>query len=90
MGTPRSLEGHTSQGSINWLGLAKDDPSTSEALGGDTKIIVHDAMIDHGSSGGPLFDKSGNLIGLNTLGIGTGGMFFITVSSDHITDLLRD
>ena len=33
------------------------------------KIIHHDAAIGSGSSGGPLFDAGGNLIGLNTIGI---------------------
>ena len=32
-----------------------------------TKIIIHGAKIAEGSSGGPLFDKDGNLIGINTL-----------------------
>ena len=90
LGTPRSLEGYTSSGSINYLGLAKSDPDIIKYLDGDTKIIIHDATIDHGSSGGPLFDKSGNLIGLNTLGIGSGMNIFVTVSADYITDLWRN
>ena len=90
LGTPRSLEGYASSGSINYLGLAKSDPDIIKYLDGDTKIIIHDATIDHGSSGGPLFDKSGNLIGLNTLGIGSGMNIFVTVSADHITDLWRN
>ena len=51
----------------------------------DTKIIEHSAKIAGGSSGGPLFDKSGDLIGLNTFG-NTDWNF--SVSADHIKELL--
>ena len=90
LGTPRSLEGYASSGSINYLGLAENDPDIIKYLDADTKVIIHDATIDHGSSGGPLFDKSGNLIGLNTLGIGSGMNIYISVSADYITDLWRN
>ena len=56
------------------------------------KIIHHDAAIGSGSSGGPLFDAGGNLIGLNTIGYmkNTTGAFSVAVSADHINDVLRD
>jgi len=56
------------------------------------KIIHHDAAIGSGSSGGPLFDAGGNLIGLNTIGFmeKTTGAFSVAVSADHINDVLRD
>ena len=54
----------------------------------DTKLIVHGATIHKGSSGGPLFDKDGAIIGLNTLGFDKTAAQNVAVSSDHIKDLL--
>lgn len=53
-----------------------------------TNMIQHDAAINHGNSGGPLFDLNGNVIGVNTLGIPTDaqgqpvqGLFFAVPSN---------
>ena len=54
----------------------------------DTKLIVHGATIHQGSSGGPLFDKDGAIIGLNTLGFDKTAAKNVAVSADHIKDLL--
>ena len=54
----------------------------------DTKFIVHGAKIHMGSSGGPLFDKDGQIIGLNTL-ISDTAAENIAVSADHILELIR-
>ena len=53
-------------------------------------IIHHDAAIGKGSSGGPLFDVGGNLIGFNTYirEEGTTGGFAIAISADHIKYVL--
>ena len=50
----------------------------------DTKVIIHGAKIGPGSSGGPLFDRDGNLIGLNTLGAPGTAAENISVSADYI------
>ena len=81
LGTPKGLMGHTAEGSINYLGKRP-----FKGMDEDTKFIVHDATIDEGSSGGPLFDKDGYLIGLNTLK--AGNMYF-SVSADHILEMIR-
>ena len=55
-------------------------------------MIHHDAAIGGGSSGGPLFNSNGDLIGLNTIGYTerTTGAFSLAISADHINDVLRD
>ncbi len=85
MGSPEGLMGHTDIGSINWLGTANDAMLPSEQIDPETKLIIHDAVIKGGSSGGPLFDNDGNIIGLNTMGRDQES---IAVSSDHIREIL--
>lgn len=56
-----------------------------------TNLIQHDAAINQGNSGGPLFNLSGEVIGVNTLGIpstGPGGIpvqgLFFAVPSETV------
>ena len=86
MGSPGGLIGHTSTGDIQWLGDATE--LGARGFDEDTKFIVHGAKIHLGSSGGPLFNKDGYIIGLNTL-ISDTAAENIAVSSDHIMDLLN-
>ena len=93
MGSPGGMIGHTSTGDIQWLGTGEElDRNFSgqllEAFDKDTKFIVHGAKVHSGSSGGPLFDKDGYIIGLNTL-ISDTAAENIAVSSDHIKELLK-
>lgn len=85
LGTPQGMEGHSAQGEIQYLGTAAE---TAYGLNyaKDTKVINHSADIAEGSSGGPLFDKNGYLIGLNTFG---DEKFNFAVSADHIKELLN-
>ena len=85
MGSPGGLIGHTSTGDIQWLGDAK--ALGARGFDDDTKFIVHGAKIHLGSSGGPLFDADGYIIGLNTL-ISDTAAENIAVSADHVRDLL--
>mgnify|MGYP001187206088 CR=1 FL=1 len=86
LGTPQGMEGHSAQGEIQYLGTAAE---TAYGLNyaKDTKVINHSADIAEGSSGGPLFDKNGYLIGLNTFG---DEKFNFAVSADHIKELLNN
>ena len=58
----------------------------------DTKLVVHSAAINFGNSGGPLFNKDGNLIGINSSGSSgdSTGKFNVAVSADHVMDLLKE
>ena len=88
-GTPELLEGHTASGQIQYLGKAGESQSTQYGdyvIDEDTKIIEHSATIASGSSGGPLFDNKGYLVGLNTFG---DEKWNFSISSDHIEDLLN-
>ena len=61
IGNPRGLEGSVSEGIIS--GLRPVD---------DFKIYQITAPISPGSSGGPLFDQNGNVIGITTASITDG------------------
>lgn len=44
-----------------------DDGTLSDVrIKGDLKLLIHDAITEHGSSGGGIFDGQGHLIGINT------------------------
>ena len=98
MGNPKGIIGHTSDGKITALEtweidivheLINKNPIQLEY---PWKIIHHDAAIGQGSSGGPLFDFAGNLIGINSMILeeGTSGGFGFAISADHIEDVLKD
>ena len=71
MGSPSGLIGYTSTGDIQWLGKIEGLRNTMDIdeFDKDTKFIIHSAKIHSGSSGGPLFDADGYIIGLNTFDI---------------------
>jgi len=96
LGNPKGIIGHTSQGRITALEIWEYDivhPTINKnpiKVQIPLKMIHHDAAIGEGSSGGPLFDVGGNLVGINTQGFfeGTTGGFSVAISADHISDLL--
>src|SRR5215207_3807646 len=71
-----SFPNTVSEGTVN----ATDRSFPNE--GGLTDWIQHDAEIWHGNSGGPLLNLSGEVIGVNTAGIGSGMMGTDTGSAD--------
>ena len=71
-----SFPNTVSEGTVN----ATDRSFPSE--GGLTTWIQHDAEIWHGNSGGPLLNLRGEVVGVNTAGIGSGMMGADTGSAD--------
>lgn len=58
IGTPQGLSNSLTKGTVS-------------GFRGNSRIQI-DATIDHGSSGGPLFNLNGEVIGITTSGLGTG------------------
>jgi S1-C subfamily serine protease len=71
-----SFPNTVSEGTVN----ATDRSFPSEGL--LTTWIQHDAEIWHGNSGGPLLNLQGEVVGVNTAGIGSGMMGADTGSAD--------
>lgn len=71
-----SFPNTVSEGTVNATGRAF--PSAS----GLTDMIQHDAEIWHGNSGGPLLNLRGEVVGVNTAGIGSGMMGADASSAD--------
>lgn len=77
IGSPLDFEFIASQGIVSALHF-----DTNEFRGTYT---VSTAMVDHGSSGGGMFDKKGRLIGVNTLSVGMFGWGGLTMAVDDVT-----
>lgn len=86
-----------------YLGLPEDVTITSGVVSrfttsskyGNMRLIQHDARINHGNSGGPLLDKYGEVVGINTIGQGqdifTGDEnTFASVEIGYLWDILDD
>jgi S1-C subfamily serine protease len=91
-GYPRSVEAEPTL-SITAGEVSKSEISVNQdgAVAGDLpeyrSVIQHTALIDHGNSGGPLFNNRGELVGINTLGL-DGQAWAIT--SDHVQELVDE
>jgi S1-C subfamily serine protease len=75
IGNPYGLDGTVSLGIVS----AKGRNLKAENLIND--FIQTDAMIDHGSSGGPLVNLSGEVVGINSRGQGRGIGFTIPINT---------
>jgi S1-C subfamily serine protease len=77
--------------------LNRDFPG-SPGGGGEgiyTDLIQHDAAINPGNSGGPLFDLTGRVIGVNTLGIPQAGTtpvqgIFFAIPANHVARVVGE
>ena len=75
IGNPYGLEGTVSLGIVSAKGRNLEIPNVLN------DFIQTDAMIDHGSSGGPLVDLQGRLVGINSRAQGRGIGFTIPVET---------
>ena len=70
LGTPGGIKNTSSLGKV--ISYSKIDLEESDDSNVRFDIIVHDANINHGSSGGPLLNINGELVGINYAGYGNG------------------
>ncbi|MDH5566110.1 MAG: trypsin-like peptidase domain-containing protein [Myxococcales bacterium] len=75
IGNPYGLDGTVSFGIVSAKGRNLEVPDLLNAF------IQTDAMIDHGSSGGPLVDLEGRVVGINSRGQGRGIGFTIPIET---------
>jgi hypothetical protein len=78
IGAPLGLESTVSEGIVSALRNA-----------GGTQIIQTTASISPGSSGGPLFDEFGKVIGLTTDQMGDGQNLNFVIAIRHVSELLN-
>jgi S1-C subfamily serine protease len=75
VGNPYGLDGTVSFGIVSAIGRNLDVPGTLN------DFIQTDAMIDRGSSGGPLVDLDARVVGINSRGQGRGIGFTIPIDT---------
>jgi S1-C subfamily serine protease len=84
IGNPYGLEGTVSFGIVSAKGRNLEIPHLLN------DFIQTDAMIDRGSSGGPLVDLEGNVVGINSRGQGRGIGFTIPIDTAlHVAEQIQ-
>lgn len=58
--------------------------------GPTVSIVQMNADINHGNSGGPLFNKDGNVVGVNTYGVTSANGIYGAISTDSIIVYLKE
>ena len=72
IGQPNGLQNAVTYGTVaGYYHVTGDEGSAASKIKFDS--IIHDAYIDHGSSGGALVDANGRLVGINFAGYPTSG-----------------
>ncbi len=64
--------------------------SARRKVEGGYSVIQHDAAVQHGSSGGPMVDETGRIVGLTTAGsdIDEQGTFYFSVPVTLVKEFL--
>jgi hypothetical protein len=57
---------------------------------GGVMLLQTDAAINTGNSGGPLLDRAGHVVGVNTLKVGTASSIGFAVAADHVKTLIEN
>lgn len=104
LGYPGSSD-YTEQGIYGekWVAGVEDVTVTSGVVSrfttsttfGNTRLIQHDAKINHGNSGGPLINADGAVVGINTYGFGQNvssgdEQSFASVRISYVMEVLDD
>ncbi|MCX6740691.1 MAG: trypsin-like peptidase domain-containing protein [Candidatus Parcubacteria bacterium] len=90
MGYPLYFEFVATTGTVGDIFTNEDIYNDVYWITPDTKLIKHDAQIDGGNSGGPLFNKKGEVIGINfasLLSQQTAHSFALTADYLRLVDL---
>jgi S1-C subfamily serine protease len=82
IGNPLGLEFSVSQGIVS--GVHRPGPN------GENAYIQTDAALNPGNSGGPLIDKSGNVIGINNFKIGGGENLGFALESNYLKEAVNN
>jgi S1-C subfamily serine protease len=77
LGSPKGVAGSLSEGLISSDKLRGKDPRDPDM---PKLYLQHSAKIDHGNSGGPLVNNRGEVVGVNTAGVGNGTVNLAVVS----------
>ena len=70
LGSPEGLEFSASEGIVSGIRKFRDLDINSDMFNRNTELIQTDAAITHGNSGGPLIDRKGRIVGINSFSIG--------------------
>jgi serine protease Do len=68
--------------------VSKEKASGESNWASVDQVLQHDANIDHGSSGGPLVDEEGRVVGINYAGESSSNQFF-AISRDEALPVLE-
>ena len=90
LGAPMRIKETYSYGSVMNLKVGSDYPSNVYFNFDQKRLIMHNASIDAGSSGGPLLNSKGELIGINVMVAGRYSPKGLAVPIDDIKAILDD
>lgn len=90
LGSPMIFANTASRGQINNLKVGNEFPGTRNASFKQKRIIMHDAKIDRGSSGGPLLNLNGEMVGINVMVMRGYNTWSLSVPINDVKAVLAD